>query len=136
MKDFSWSLSLGNWKYTHLWNNLSCNYDDQLSSNFHWFVILCICWETPSENTGLWQCYQMCPVPLKVGRSLCYSKCVCLVFDFIQFNTWIFACNCRWIESLMSIRSQWQLSNHTFFCLILKLLIYQPIQLFQQTKIA
>ena len=34
---------------------LSRNFDDQLSSNFHRFVILCICWDTPSEKTGLWQ---------------------------------------------------------------------------------
>ena len=25
------------------------------SSNFHRFVILCICWDTHSEKTGLWQ---------------------------------------------------------------------------------
>ena len=25
-------------------------FDDQLSSNFNRFVILCICWDTPSEN--------------------------------------------------------------------------------------
>ena len=34
---------------------LSRNFDDQLSSNFHRFVILCICWDTQSEKTGLWQ---------------------------------------------------------------------------------
>ena len=34
---------------------LSRNIDDQLSSNFHRFIILCICWDTPSEKTGLWQ---------------------------------------------------------------------------------
>ena len=34
---------------------LSHNFDDRLSSNFHKFVILCICWDTPSEKTGLWQ---------------------------------------------------------------------------------
>ena len=33
---------------------LSRNFDDQLSSNVHRFVILCICWDTPSE----------CPVSL------------------------------------------------------------------------
>ena len=26
-----------------------------MSSNLHRFVILCICWDTPSEKTGLWQ---------------------------------------------------------------------------------
>ena len=34
---------------------LSRNFDDQLSSNFHRFVILCLCWYTASEKTGLWQ---------------------------------------------------------------------------------
>jgi len=34
---------------------LSCNFDDQLSSNFNMFVISCICWDTLSEKTGLWQ---------------------------------------------------------------------------------
>ena len=34
---------------------LSRNFDDKLSSNFHRFVILYICWDTPSEKTGLWQ---------------------------------------------------------------------------------
>ena len=33
---------------------LSRNFDDRLSSNFHRFI-LCICWDTPSEETGLWQ---------------------------------------------------------------------------------
>ncbi len=28
----------------------SCNFDDQLSINFHRFIILCICWDTPSED--------------------------------------------------------------------------------------
>ena len=35
----------------------SCNFNDQLSPNFHGCVILCIfiCWDTQSENSGLWQ---------------------------------------------------------------------------------
>ena len=34
----------------------SRNFDDQLSSNLHRFVILCIIrWDTPSEKTGLWK---------------------------------------------------------------------------------
>ena len=32
----------------------SCNFDDQLSQITD-FVILCICWDTAGENTGLWQ---------------------------------------------------------------------------------
>ena len=32
----------------------SCSFDDQMSQTFPRFVILCkICWDTPSENTGL-----------------------------------------------------------------------------------
>ena len=34
---------------------LSRKFDDQLSSNFNRFVILCICWDTPSGKTGLWK---------------------------------------------------------------------------------
>ena len=34
---------------------LSGNFDDQLSWNFLRFVILCICWDTQSKKTGLWQ---------------------------------------------------------------------------------
>ena len=32
----------------------SRNFNDQLSSNFHRFVILCICWDTPSGSFGDW----------------------------------------------------------------------------------
>ena len=34
---------------------LSRNFDDQFSCNFQRFVILCICWDTPSEKTGFWK---------------------------------------------------------------------------------
>ena len=34
---------------------LSRNFNDRLSSNFHRFVILCICWDTPNVKTSLWQ---------------------------------------------------------------------------------
>ena len=49
------------WKHTTSCDNvfflslLSRNFDDQLKSNFHRFVILYIGWDTPSEETGLWQ---------------------------------------------------------------------------------
>ena len=43
-------------RYTKLFPfSLSCAIDDQLSSNFHRFVILCICWDTASGKTALWQ---------------------------------------------------------------------------------
>ena len=34
---------------------ISRNFNDRLSSNFHRFVFVCICWDTQSEITGLWQ---------------------------------------------------------------------------------
>ena len=34
---------------------LSRKFDDRLSSNFHRFVILCICWDTPTVKASLWQ---------------------------------------------------------------------------------
>ena len=43
------------WKGCFLLSLLSRTFDDRLSSNFHRLVILCICWDTPSEKTGLWQ---------------------------------------------------------------------------------
>ena len=56
----AWSLSRAS-ENTNLCNNgvflplLSCNFEDQLSRNFHRFVISFIRWDTPGENTGLWQ---------------------------------------------------------------------------------
>ena len=35
------------WCFFH---NSLCNFDDHLSNNFH---IVIVCWDTPSENTGL-----------------------------------------------------------------------------------
>ena len=43
------------WQGLFFLSLLSRNFDDQLSSNFHRFVIVCICWDTPSEKTCLWQ---------------------------------------------------------------------------------
>ena len=34
---------------------LSRKFDDRLSSNFHRFIILCICWDTPTVKASLWQ---------------------------------------------------------------------------------
>ena len=49
---------------------VSRNFDAQLSSKFHRFVVLCICWDTPCEKTGLWQYCQRCSVPLRIQRDL------------------------------------------------------------------
>ena len=51
------------WKHTTSWCDkgvfflsiIFCNFDDRLSSNFHRFVILCECWDTPTVKTSLWQ---------------------------------------------------------------------------------
>ena len=49
---------------------LSLNFEDQLSSNLHRVVFLCICWDTLSEKTGLWQYYQRCPSLIGLGTFL------------------------------------------------------------------
>ena len=43
------------WEGCFFLSYISRNFDDQLSWNFHRFVISCICWDTASEITGLWQ---------------------------------------------------------------------------------
>ena len=61
LQGLSWVLEFKHLKAHNLWDKVlflplfSRNFNDQLSSNVHRFVILCICWDTPSENTGLWQ---------------------------------------------------------------------------------
>ena len=45
----------------------SCNFDGQLSPNFHRFVILSVCRDTPSENACLFF-YKTCPVPLTISK--------------------------------------------------------------------
>ena len=47
-------------------------FDNRLSSNFHRYVVLCICWDTASEQTSLWQ--------LPIVSSV-YTKC--LVFHIV-----------------------------------------------------
>ena len=43
----------------------------QLRNNWANNHILCICWASPSENTGLWH-FQTCPVPLMLLASRVY----------------------------------------------------------------
>ena len=43
------------WQRLFLLSLLSRKFDDRLNPNFHRFVILCICWDTPNEKTGLRQ---------------------------------------------------------------------------------
>ena len=43
------------WQWCFFLLLLSCNLDDHLRLNFYRCDILCICWDTPSEKTGLWQ---------------------------------------------------------------------------------
>ena len=42
------------WQGCFLVSLLSRKFDDRLSSNFHRFVILCICWDTPTVKASLW----------------------------------------------------------------------------------
>ena len=60
---------------------LSRNFDDQLSSNVNRFVIMHIdlCWDTPRENTGLWQLPNV---------SSAFTKYSVLV------SWWLFCCVC------------------------------------------
>ena len=48
---------------------ISHNFDDRLSSNFHRFVIFCICLDTPTVKTSLWQLTIVSSV-FNVGTSL------------------------------------------------------------------
>ena len=55
-----WGLEVKHLKaHNFVWQGcffLSLSYfDDQLSLNFQRFVILCICWDTPTVKTSLWQ---------------------------------------------------------------------------------
>ena len=60
-----------------LW--LSRNFNDQLSSNFHRFVIYCICWDIASEKTGLWQ--------LPIVSNVCQINIViCIASKFAMSN--------------------------------------------------
>ena len=43
------------WQGCFILSLLSRNFDDRSSSNFHRFVILCICWDTPTVKASLWQ---------------------------------------------------------------------------------
>ena len=78
---------------------LSRNFDNQLISKFHRFVILCICWDTPSEKTCLWQlpivsrvlkkCYY-CALPENCGAYNCqlaqgWGKWCALLFEHSSF---------------------------------------------------
>ena len=93
---------------------LSRNFDDRLSSNFHGFVILCICWDTISEKTGLWQLPIVPSVFKDFNRSLFYaseSTRFCATrflslfsfnFDGLVYTVGVFqACELHWSSSLM-----------------------------------
>ena len=53
-----WGLEIKHLKahnFVRQWCFFIFNFDDRLGSNFYKFVILCICSDSPSEKTGLWQ---------------------------------------------------------------------------------
>ena len=66
----------------------SCNFNDQLSPDFHRFVILCICWDTPSEKT--WSL----TIITKGGQCL-YRRC----FSSTSPNASKWLCYVKWGES-------------------------------------
>ena len=43
------------WQGLFFLSLLSRNFNDRLSLNFHRFVILCTCWDTPTVKACLWQ---------------------------------------------------------------------------------
>ena len=97
---------------------LSRNFDNQLSSNFHRFVILCICWDTPSENTGLWQL----PIVSSVFKRKNIEEAFSLIFSQSRlnpkkavYNTLIFLGqhNNLLITTVQSCPTNWTLSNIT-----------------------
>ena len=57
-------------------SSFSPNSDDQLSSNVHRFVILCIRWDTTSENTGLWQLPMVYPPFNNESHHKLFDMCV------------------------------------------------------------
>ena len=43
------------WQWCFFLSLLSRKFDDRLSWNFHWFVNLGTCWDTPTVKASLWQ---------------------------------------------------------------------------------
>ena len=90
------------WCFFFHFSLFSCNFDDQLSPSF--LQILCISWDTPSENrllTGLWQLPNL-PVPLTWSMRL---------------NSSDMSSNFRWPQTLYSI----MISFHSFVLSLLNI---------------
>ena len=97
-------------------------FDDQLSKNFHRLVILCTCWDTTSEKTGLWQL----PKVSKVFNCV-ISKAVVLqqfiletTFQGLVILTHMHICWCQIMELLKSTEKVLQ-----FLIWILKIIFGQ-----------
>ena len=85
-------------------SSFSHNFDDQLSSNYHRLVILCLYWYTPSEKTGLWQLpndfsafkWGRSPRSKLVGMSrIPVTNCTC------EMVIWLFVCFSFWYKALL-----------------------------------
>ena len=68
-------------------SKLSCSFDDQLSSNFHSFVIICIYWDTPGEKTCLWDpmpqgIFSNPPVFSTFRKNVTISVSVCAMWSY------------------------------------------------------
>ena len=92
---------------------LSRNFDGQLSSNFHRFVILCICWYTPSEKTGLWKLPIVSSV-FKEERKKIFCRKILADFEsqFAKTN-W-----CHLVWSMTSSDTSWINETVTMFDLV------------------
>ena len=114
----------------------SRNFDDQLSSNLHRFVILCIYWDAPSEKTGLWRLpivssvFNTRIVFLILGKkSSCdhlSTKRIALTF----FGNWFFPTNLMyyWILLRFVLRNCWvQLKMRLLAYVARKLYIIQSL---------
>ena len=107
----------GIWKLTILCSKdfllFSSNFDDQLNPKFHRFVILCIYWDTPSENTGLWQSPKVYPAfknsihrkPDSYFMGMLHAKSILLhhnwkwsAYLLLHHQNWLRIRNCRKYE--------------------------------------
>ena len=70
---------------------LSRNFDNRLSSNFHRFVILCICWDTPTVKTSLWEL----PIVSSVFNS--FVGCIVLATQCATFSLWLWYYRPRYV---------------------------------------
>ena len=87
------------WQGCFFLSLLSRNFDGRLSSNIHRFVIICICWDTPTAKASLWQ------LPT-VSTVFNFARFHCIAEDMFFFMV------CKWLWSVKSYE--------TYTCLLCK----------------